>query len=601
MDERSRHFRMRVLLVAATLSFGVLAGTLFVMQVIDHHHFADLARDNRQFKRRVLAPRGLIFDRNGVVLAHNVYQARITYPRRLAVPGDPTLEDLIALLELPAESVYERIASAPPGDRVTVVRRATPEQVAVVEEHRVVLPQVQLTVEPRRHYRFDSFASHLMGYVGEVRRDESGPETLYQPGDMIGRRGIEAFSEEQLRGRHGRKVVEINAAGHIVGEVPEGERPVLPGVNIYLTLHHTLQQRLEELLAGSAGAGVMLEVNTGEVLAAASAPTYDSNEYTGGMGFERHEEIRTDPLKPEFNRVFQGVYPPGSPFKLVTAAAALERGRVRERETMDVPCYGSYQFGNRAFGCWKEGGHGKLDLMGAIVQSCDVYFYQLIQRLEVDELAETARRFGFGSSTDVVGVRDNPGLVPTQAYYDERYGAGRWSAGHKLNIAIGQGEYLATPLQLARTFAAIGGDGHLYRPELILARENSYGVREQRRVHRIAEPICSPSVRDFLRRSLREVVHDQDGTGGRAQVDGIDVAGKTGTSENPFGKDHAWFVAYAPAVNPEVAVAVIVENSGHGGSVAAPIVGELLHVYFELRNGVVRDAPLAADNRSMGR
>jgi penicillin-binding protein 2 len=585
VDERARSFRMRALLIAASLSFAVLGATLFSMQVVEHQHFADLARDNRQYKRRVLAPRGLILDRNGVILAHNVYQARITYPRRLAQAGDRTLEDLVELLQLDRELVLDRIANAPPGDRITVVRRATPEQIAVVEEHRVVLPQVQLTVEPRRHYRFDSLAGHVMGYVGEVRRDESGPNTPYLPGDMIGRRGIEAYSEEQLRGRHGRKVVEINAAGHIVGEVPEGERSVLPGVNIYLTLHYTLQAKLEELLDGRAGAGVMIEVDSGEILAAASAPAIDPNEYTGGMGFERHEEIRDHPLKPEFNRVFQGVYPPGSPFKLVTAAAALERGRVRETETMEVSCYGSYQFGNRAFGCWKPEGHGRLDLLGAIVQSCDTYFYQLIQRLDVDELAETALRFGYGSSTEVVGIRDHPGLVPTKAYYDERYGPRRWSQGLKLNIAIGQGEYLATPLQLARSYAAIAGDGHLYRPELILARENSYGVREHRRVHRVAEPVASPRVLAFLRRSLRAVVHDEHGTGWRAQVAGYEIAGKTGTSENPFGKDHAWFVAYAPADAPQVSVAVIVENSGHGGSVAAPIVGELLRTYFLLRDG----------------
>jgi penicillin-binding protein 2 len=192
VDERARSFRMRALLIAASLSFAVLGATLFSMQVVEHQHFADLARDNRQYKRRVLAPRGLILDRNGVILAHNVYQARITYPRRLAQAGDRTLEDLVELLQLDRELVLDRIANAPPGDRITVVRRATPEQIAVVEEHRVVLPQVQLTVEPRRHYRFDSLAGHVMGYVGEVRRDESGPNTPYLPGDMIGRRGIKA-------------------------------------------------------------------------------------------------------------------------------------------------------------------------------------------------------------------------------------------------------------------------------------------------------------------------------------------------------------------------------------------------------------------------
>ena len=590
---------MRALVVCASLGFAVLGMTLFSMQVIEHERFAELARDNRQFKRRVLAPRGVIHDRSGMTLAHNVYQARITYPRRLATPDDPTLRELIELLDLDPGSVFDRVENAPPGDRITVVRRATPEQVAVVEEHRVMLPQVQLTVEPRRHYRFDELASHVMGYVGEVRREETGGEGPYQIGDVIGRRGIEAFAEEQLRGRHGSRVVEVNAAGHIVGEVPDGGTGVLPGVNIYLTLHHELQRSLEELLEGRKGAGVVLEIATGDVLAAVSAPAYDPNEYTGGMAFERLEEIRSDPDKPEFNRAFRGVYPPGSPFKLMTAAAALERGLVREDEKMEVACYGSYLFGDRAFGCWDANGHGKLDLMGAIVQSCDTYFYQLVQRLTVDQLAETARRFGLGSTTGLPSFREHPGLVPTEDYFDQRYGPRGWTAGNKLNLAIGQGELLATPLQMARSFAAIGGDGHLYRPHLVLVRENAYGMREQRRVFRTAEPICSEPVRRFLRRSLRQVVHGEGGTGGLAQVDGYEVAGKTGTSENPFGEDHAWFVAYAPAGAPEVAVAVIVENSGHGGSVAAPIVGELLHVYFLLQQGGSR-AETAAGAEATG-
>lgn len=583
MDERARQWRSRVMMIAAALGFAGLFVSIFSMQVLRHDDYAKLARENRQYSRRVLAPRGLISDRAGTTLAHNVYQARVTYPRRLARPDDPTLERLVDLLALDREALFEWIDRAPPGDRITVVRRATPEQIAIVEEHRVELPQVQLRVEPRRHYRSGSLAAHLIGYVGEVRRDETGPDSVYKNGDLTGRTGIEAYAENLLRGTHGRKVVEMNAAGHVVGELPEVRVPVVPGVHVYLTIHSALQRRLEELLEGRVGAGVVIEIATGDVLASASAPAIDLNVFTGGISHERAAELRADPGKPEFNRAFRGVYPPGSPFKLITAAAALERNKVDPNETFEVPCYGQYKFGNRWFGCWKPEGHGKLDLEGAIVQSCDVYFYQLVQRLTVDELAETARRFGLGRETGLESFHEQTGLVPDSDFFDARYGAGRWSEGHKLNLAIGQGELLVTPLQMALTFAAIGGDGHLYVPHVVLVSENAYGVREPRRVFRSAEPVCSPRVRAYLRRSMHSVVAHEDGTGGLASVEDIEVAGKTGTSENPFGEHHAWFVAYAPAEDPEVAVAVIVENAGHGGEVAAPIVGELLRSYFTLQ------------------
>ena len=586
MDERHRQWRSRVLMVTAAGGFTALFLALFGMQVVSHEDYAQLARENRQLSRRVLAPRGLISDRAGTMLAHNVYQARVTYPRRLAVAGDPILERLFELLELDREAVLEWIGRAPESDRVTIVRRATPEQIAIVEEHRVELPQVQLRVEPRRHYRAGSLAAHLIGYVGEVRRDETGPGSPYRTGDLKGRTGIEAYAENLLRGTHGRKVVEVNAAGHVVGELPEVRVPVVPGVHVYLTIHSALQRRMEELLDGRVGAGVVVEVATGDILAAASAPSVDLNEFTGGISHQRAAELRENPGKPEFNRAFRGVYPPGSPFKLITAAAALERGKVEPDETFEVPCYGRYKFGNRWFGCWKPEGHGTLALEQAIVQSCDTYFYQLIQRLSVDELAETARRFGFGRETGLESFHEQTGLVPDEEFFDARYGKGRWTDGHKLNLAIGQGELLATPLQMALTFAAIGGDGHLYVPHVVLVSENAYGVREPRRVFRSSEPVCSPRVRAYLQRSMHSVVSHEDGTGSLAAVEDIDVAGKTGTSENPFGDHHAWFVAYAPAEDPEVSVAVIVENSGHGGEIAAPIVGEILRTYFTLQGRI---------------
>lgn len=584
MDEHARKWRARVLLVIAALGFFILATKLFSMQVLAHSDYAQLARENRQFNRRVLAPRGVISDRTGLNLAHNVYHARVTYPRGLAVPGDETLGRLMELLDLDAEQVFDRIDRAPPGDRVTIVRRATPQQVAVVEEHRVQLPHVQLIVQPRRHYRYGPLAAHVLGYVGEVRRDETGPGSRYQPGDVIGRSGVEAYAEGQLRGQHGREVVEINAAGHVVGTIEEGGRAPVPGVHVYLTLHKELQETMEELLDGRVGSGVAVEVRTGDILAAASVPAFDPNEFTAGISQERLDELRSDPRKPEFNRALRGVYPPGSPFKLITAAAALDRGYVRPTTRFE-PCYGGYVYGDRYFGCWDPAGHGSLDLMGAIVQSCDTYFYQLAQRLTVDELAESAKQFGLGGSTGLPAIRDHPGLVPTSAWYDERHGRGGWTSGVKLNLAIGQGELLVTPLQMARAYAALGSDGFLERPHLVLMRENAFGMQETRRVQRSPEPVCTPATREILHRALRQVVDHEEGTGGLARVAGIAVAGKTGTSENPFGEDHAWFVAYAPADDPEIAVALVVENSGHGGSIAAPLVGKFLEAYFALSRG----------------
>jgi penicillin-binding protein 2 len=589
MDEAGRVWRARVLLVVAALGFFTLATKLFSMQVLAHADYAQLARENRQFNRRVLAPRGVISDRSGLNLAHNVYLARVTYPRDLAVPGDPTLATLVELLDLDEDAVFQRIDRAPPGDRVTIVRRATPEQVAIVEEHRVQLPHVQLIVQPRRHYRYGSLAAHLMGYVGEVRRDETGPDSGYQPGDVIGRSGVESFAEGLLRGQPGREVIEINAAGHVIGSIREGGKPPVPGAHVYLTLHAGLQQTMERLLEGVVASGVAVEVATGDILAAASTPAFDPNEFTAGISQARLDELRQDPRKPEFNRALRGTYPPGSPFKLMTAAAALDRGYV-STSTRFEPCYGGYIYGNRYFGCWDPAGHGSLDLMGAIVQSCDTYFYQLIQRLSVDELAETARRFGFGAATGLPAIRDHAGLVPTAAWYDERQGPGGWTSGVKLNLAIGQGELLVTPLQMARAYAALGGDGFLRRPHLVLALENPYGVNEDRHVMRSAEPVCQPRTREILQRSLQLVVEHEEGTGGLARVSGIPVAGKTGTAENPFGEHHAWFVAYAPAEAPEIAIALIVENSGHGGDVAAPLVGRFLEAYFALTRGATEGA-----------
>jgi penicillin-binding protein 2 len=578
----ARESRAHLLVRGVLIAYGIVILSLIATQVVRNEYYVGLARENRQTTMRIDAPRGIIADRNGIALADNVHQARLTISKQRAHEGDASLEALIRLLGLDRDFILSRVADSGEPSRVTILRHADPKQIAVVEEHRAVLPDVQLEVEPRRRYHFGSLAAHLLGYVGEVnsadmRRDHRG---FYEPGDIVGRTGVESLAENQLRGVHGRRVVEVNVAGHLVGEVPEGFSQAIPGVKIYLTLSQPLQARLEELLKGKRGAGVVIEVATGDILAMASSPTFDPNEFTGGISSERYGELRDDPGKPLFNRTLQGTYPPGSPYKLITAAAALEYGKVTP-STRFEPCTGGYRLGNRVFRCWKPGGHGSLNLKEAIAQSCDVYFYQLAEKLTLEELDETAHRFGLGRPTGVELSGEASGLVPDRKYYNQRFGVGHWTRAVLLNNGIGQGELLVTPLQMARTFAAIGGDGYLYRPHLILARENAYGVIDKRLVRRLNQKICSDKTRHFLQSALVDAVAAEEGTGGLARIQGVDVAGKTGTAENASGEDHAWFIAYAPAEDPEVAVAVIVENAGHGGSVAAPIVGDLLKTYFD--------------------
>ncbi|HEX9639796.1 MAG TPA: penicillin-binding protein 2 [Candidatus Krumholzibacteria bacterium] len=585
-DESALTHRANLLRVLVGSGFLLLFVALFSLQVLQQSDFAAKALENRQFRERVRAPRGRVLDRNGITLVDNRHQARLSLSLAGLKKDNPTFMRLTELLELDGDLVLVRSASRREADRATILKHANVEQIAIVEEHRSQLPDVQLNIEPLRQYRFGSMAAHVLGYIGEVDPEDvaaSGRFGPYASGDMKGVSGLEGYVENLLRGRHGTKVVEVNAANHVVGELEGAGRPVIPGVHFYLSLSQPLQKALEELLEGRIGSGVVLEVPTGDILAIASSPSFDPNLFAGGLDITEWKRLESDPRQPLYNRSLQGAYPPGSPYKLIGAACALELGRVNP-STVFQPCTGSYRFGNRIFRCWQRTeGHGLLDLEGAIIESCDVYFYQLGQLLTIDELAATARRFGLGESSGLEFEADRSGLVPDSDFYDRRFGRGQWTRGVLLNNIIGQGELLATPLQMARAYAALGGDGHLYRPNLILARENASGVREVRRVRRVSETVCSDRVRSFLKRALLQVVEHEEGTGGLAQLRGIAVAGKTGTAENPHGEDHAWFVAYAPAEDPEIAVALIVENAGHGGAIAAPMVRALMNEYFSAR------------------
>jgi len=569
-------FRGRIFRLVALLLFGILVLNLLGLMLIQHDYYRERALKNRQIRIRVPAPRGRITDRDGIPLADNKFHSDITIPAATFTGGRPdtTLRRLLTWFDLPETATLADLeAQRQRGarSRVTLVRGATIGQLMAVEERRDRLPGVRVESRLRRRYLSGPLCAHVIGYTGEVGQDDlaaAAPELDYRSGDYIGKQGVEAAFEERLRGRAGVKLEEVNATGRIVGRESVWLRPVLPGRDVALTLSLPLQQAMDSLLAGRRGCGVALAVPSGEVLAAVSSPSFDPNLMTMSISAEQWRALIEDPAKPFFNRIVQATYPPGSLYKAVTSLAGLRKGVVDTFSTF-APCTGGYQYGNRWFRCWKPAGHGVLAHANALANSCDVFYYQLGLRLEIDDLARTATAFGLGGTVTGIYPEESAGNIPTAAWYDRRFGRGQWTRAVLLNNAIGQGEILVTPLQMALLPARIAADGRVPDPTFVLGQTPLHGE--------VSLPFDRRHLA-WIRRALRQVV--DAGTGGAARQAGVPVAGKTGTAQNPHGDDHAWFMCFAPAPAPEVAVAVVLENAGHGGSEAAPVAGAWLRAYF---------------------
>jgi len=580
MDFKSAQpLRGRIFRALALMLFGILLINLVGLMVGRHDFYREKALKNRQVRFRVPAPRGRITDRDGIPLADNQFLSDITIASSCLAGDRPdsTLQRLMTWFDLPVEQTMERLlAERRKGrGRVTLVRAAAMSQLVAVEERRPSLPGVRIQSRLRRRYLHGALFAHVVGYTGEVDQedlDTADPELDYRVGDSIGKQGVETAFEVRLRGHSGIKLEEINASGRIVGREPVEIRRVLPGRDVALTLSLPLQQAMDSLMAGRRGCGVALAIPSGEVLAAVSLPTFDANLMTTTIGPEQWRALIEDPAKPFFNRIIQATYPPGSLYKAVTSLAGLAKGVVDTNSILD-PCPGGFQFGNRWFKCWKVGGHGFLDHAGCLENSCDVFYYQLGLRLEIDELAAAARSFGLGSTVSGIYPEEMPGIIPTAEWYDRRFGKRKWTRGVLLNNSIGQGEILVTPLQMALLAARLAVSGKVPTPTFVRGQTPAGGE--------IDLPFSAAHM-SWIRMALQQVV--DTGTGRAARRAGVTVAGKTGTSQNPHGDDHAWFMCYAPAEAPEVAVAVILENAGHGGAMAAPVAGEWLHAYFALHS-----------------
>ncbi len=588
-----------VLIIVA--SFGVLLTRLFYLQVIEGSEFRRLSESNCIRLQNIDPPRGLIFDRNGDLLVDNRPSFDLSVVLKDARPLDETLAKLGEYSGIPLEEIEERIAKnkSPYSYKpVLVAQDIGRNMLASVEVHKFDLPGIAIDVRTRRHYIREKSAAHLLGYLGEINAAEldSGLYPDYRGGDLIGKFGVEKSYERFLRGIRGGRQVEVNANGRTVRVLKTVDAQ--PGSNVLLSIDKRLQDKAEELLGERPGAVVAMDPNTGQILAMASYPAFDQNDFAGGLSHAQWKNIVSNPYRPMENKAIQAEYPPASTYKIVTAAAGLEEGVINEKTTMFCP--GSYRFGDRDFRCWKKGGHGTVNVVEALAASCDVFFYQVGLKLGIDRLAWYAKAFGLGDCTGVDLDHEGNGLVPTAAWKKRRTGI-PWQRGETLSVAIGQGYNLATPLQMLVLVSAVANGGVLYRPQLLSEVRTPEGVALLKNESEIVGklPVSDKTLR-IVRKGLWEVVNGSRGTAKVSKLDNVDISGKTGTAqivgrkknesareserrERQF-KSHAWFVAYAPSQNPEIAVAIIVEHGEHGSSAASPIARDLFKTFFDLKN-----------------
>jgi penicillin-binding protein 2 len=454
---------------------------------------------------------------------------------------------------------------------------------ARVEERRPDLPGIVIMNETRREYKYGPLGFHAIGYVGEISEQELALRSKeYKTGDVIGQAGVERVYDHYLKGRSGWRHIEVDALGRQVGVL--GDEAPWPGHNIVLSLDRRLQEETEKILQPYKGAIILEQVNTGEILALASSPGYDPNLFARGHSRKAWEKLCRDRNYPLTNRAIQGLYPPGSIFKIATLLTALEENLVQPLQRF--LCTGTYWISTWPYRCWENRGHGYVDAKRAIIESCDIYFYQLGLRITVDRLGKWAKDFGLGRMSGVDLPDESSGLVPS-AQWKERTQNMPWFPGNTVMLSIGQGYILSTPLQMLNLIVAVANRGVIYRPHL-LKRVVSIISREPRVIHEVKpEAIHRIQARaenwELLERALTEVVNSRRGTGRAARIMGYRIAGKTATAQNPHGEDHAGFVAYGPVPNPEVAVVVYLENVGGGGTHAAPLARAVMEAYFNAK------------------
>jgi len=604
-EERRRvALRLMALQYLITVTFSVLAVSFWVLQVVQHAKFEEMAENNHQRTLALRAPRGVVFDREGRVLVENRHSYSISIVREHTKDLNRTVHLLAAVLgveQARVRDIVERHRREPSFRPITIVQDATLAQVAAVTARRLdfELPDVVVEQVPTRRYPTDAMAAHLFGYVGEVSETQVA-ETGLKSGDIVGQSGIEKVYNALLMGEDGAKRVVVNSVGREIRTLEEVEPT--EGHRLQLTIDADVQRAVEDGFRafGYRGAAVIMSPTNGEVLAFTSVPAYDPNAFASGIDRATWNALNTDEFRPLNDRAIQGRYSPGSTFKMTVAAAALEEGIITP--DFKVRCGGSGTFYGRAYRCWKAGGHGTMDLRHALEQSCNVYFYTVGNMVGIDRIHKWANLLGLGVKSGIDLPNEVVGIMPSTEWKRQRTGE-KWYPGETISVSIGQGQVSVTPLSMAVMMATLANGGTRVTPHLLKAVDDGTGWKPVPAPPPQSVVAMHPENLQAIRDGLWLVVNGA-GTGGRSRIPGHDVAGKTGTAQvisleggrSAAGKttrdlrDHGWFVFFAPRDNPQVAGVVFAEHAEHGSS-AAPIAKHAMETFFAKQSGRPLPAP----------
>jgi len=564
---------------------------LWYLQAIKGEYYHEQAENNRIRPVKLRPPRGIIYDRSGRPLVENELVFDVSLIPEDTQNLDATIEKLSAIVKIAPDSIRKTLDDAndvrTTYDPVKIQEEAPWDEVARVEAHLDDLPGAIIEPEHRRHYPYAGLAAHQLGYIGKVTQSQHKKDQT-DLGILTGQGGLEKVYDKLLRGVAGKRMIQVNAAGRKVKDL--GIEEPRPGTDIYLTIDLDAQKAAEEGLGSRAGAVVAMDPDTGEILALASHPAYDPNIFPRGISPKDWVQLMNDPKHPMYNRAIQSVYPPGSTFKIIVALAGLDSGVIKLDDT--VYCKGFLTSGRHSYRCWKKGGHGPISFHRALVESCDVYFYTMGDRIGWDRVAEYARKLGYGSLTGILLPDEKPGLIPTTAWKKKRTGE-TWYPGDTYINSIGQGFVLVSPIQACQMISVVANGGHFHPPLLLKQTRNreTGEVRMFSPEHTRSITLDSRALEE-VRNALVGVVNEPGGTAHGAATPLAMVAGKTGTAQVIAQKvagrklseetnDHAWFVAYAPVDHPKIAVAVLVEHGGHGGSAAAPVAKKVIEEYLK--------------------
>jgi len=590
--------RLKTLTFFVLIVVGILFVRLWFLQIISGAQYRKKSESNRIDLRDILPVRGMIFDRNGELLVDNRASFALGVIPEDIKNLDGLIDDMGRLIEIDDLSAKKKINEGlrrNPFNSVYIKKGLTRDELARIETNVFHMPGVIIEVEPKRHYIYGPLAAHLIGYLGEIDKEQLNKEVYKENkvGDFVGKFGIEKKWQRYLNGVRGGQQVEVDASGRRLRVLYQ--KAAEPGFNIYLTINKDLQMLAEHSLENRASAIVAMDPMTGEVLTMASRPSFNPNDFATGMDEKGWKRLVSNLRFPLQNRVISGQYPPGSLFKIVVAIAGLEEGVIDPNEK--IFCGGSYSFRGRVYRDWQEEGHGYVDLHRALVESCDVYFYKMGQKIGIDTIARYAKILGFGSKTNLQLGDEKEGLIPNRAWKLRRWHV-PWQEGETLSVAVGQSFALVTPIQMVRFVSALFNGGVLFKPQVTKWIENQNKEKIFKfKPNSLRRWSIKKENMELIKKALVGVVNEPHGTGKRAKLHQIRVAGKTGTAQVialpeerelarekdvPYKfRDHAWFVAVAPAEKPAIVLAALIEHSGTGGSVAAPIAKKILEYYFE--------------------